>query len=226
MRYWQRIGLAIAALALAQFIGSTARADEAPSVSMRGDISLDMPMWPALTDLEPVAGGAFDTTGFGIGGSVQWPFRHFTNSDLLVGIDGSIAATDSSISGFIGDVLARQFYLGGSLKWLFGDARSVSLDLGVGYHELDMAQVASSWTGTMEHEHFSESTASGYIGGTWDIGAARPDHDSGLMLGLRVHFVDFGTISDDPRYFQSLLGRDAGKLDGPMYMVRVGYSSR
>ena len=150
----------------------------------------------------------------------------FANSELLLGLDGTIAATDSSLSGFIGDVLARQFYLGASVKWLFGDARNVSVDLGLGYHELDMAQVDSEWWGTMEHEHFSKSTASGFVGGTWDIGAGRPDHSAGLMLGLRVHFADFGNVSDDPRFFQSVLGADAGKLDGPLYIVRIGYSMR
>lgn len=226
MRYWQRIGIAIVALALAQVVGNPARADEESFAGMRGDVSLDMPVWPALTDLQAAAGGSFDSTGFGIGASGHWPVAQFENSELLLGIDGTIAATDSSISGFIGDVLARQLYLGGSVKWMFGDRRNVSLDLGLGYHELDMAQIDSNWTSSMEHEHFSKSAASGFIGGTWDIGAGRPDQSAGLMLGLRVHFADFGNVSDDPRFFQSVLGPDAGKLDGPLYMLRVGYSSR
>ena len=226
MRYWQRIGIAIAALALAHVIANTTHAEERPFADMRADISLDMPMWPGLTDLQPASGGSFDSIGFGIGGSVHWPVAQFASSELLLGIGGTIAATDSSISGLIEDLLARQFYLGGSVKWLFGDARNVSLDLGLGYHELDMAQVDSSWLGSIEVEHFSKSAASGFVGGTWDIGADRPDHDGGLMLALRVHFADFGTVSDQALFQTDVLGSNAGKLGGPLYMIRVGYSMR
>ncbi len=225
MRYWQRIGIAIVALALAQFAGNSARADEVPFAGIRGDISLDLPIWPSLTDLEPAASGSFDSTGFGLGASVHWPVVQFANSDLLLGLDGTIAATDSSISGTFADLLARQLYLGGSMKWQFGDARNVSLDLGLGYHELDMAQVDSNWRGSLENEQWSESTASAFVGGTWDIGAGRPDHDGGLMLALRVHFADFGQVADEDVFF-TVLGSDAGKLDGPLYMLRIGYSSR
>ncbi len=226
MRYWQRVGMAIAALALAQVNVNTATAEEYVGFGVRGDISLDLPIWPSLTDIDPVASGSFDANGYGIGASAHWPVKQFANSDLLIGIDGMIAATDSNISGSFADMLARQLYLGGSVKWFFGEKRNVSFDAGLGYHELDMAQVDSDYWGTIEFEHFSESTASGFIGGTWDIGAGRPDHSGGWMLALRVHFADFGTVSDDGRYVSSVLGSDAGKLDGPMYIVRVGYSMR
>ncbi len=225
MRYWQRTGIAIVALALAQLASNTAHADEEPFAGIRGDISLDLPIWPSLTDLEPAASGSFDSTGFGLGASVHWPVAQFGNSDLLLGIDGTIAATDSSISGTFADLLARQLYLGGSVKWQFGDARNVSLDLGLGYHELDMAQVDSSWRGSIENEQWSKSTASAFVGGTWDIGAGRPDHNSGFMLALRIHFADFGQVADEDVFF-TVLGNDAGKLDGPLYMLRIGYSSR
>ena len=226
MRYWQRLGIAIIALAVAQVLLITAKADEEIATGMRADISLDLPVWPALTDIDPVTPGSFDATGFGIGASAHWLVRRFENSDLLVGIDGTIAATDSSISGSIGDLLARQLYLGSSLKWQFGEARNMSLDLGLGYHELDLAQVDSEWWGTIEHEHFSESAASGFVGGTWDVGAGQPDRTGGLMLALRVHFADFGRVWDDERFGWGVLGIDAGALDGPMYMLRIGYWSR
>ena len=46
------------------------------------------------------------------------------------------------------------------------------------------------------------------------------------MLALRVHFADFGTVSDDACFVSSVLGPDAGRLDGPLYVVRIGYSMR
>ncbi len=225
MTYWQRIVLAIAALALAQVIGNSAAADEEPLGGMRADVSLDLPVWPALNDLQTTEPGSFDSTGFGIGASGHWPVALYANSELLLGVDISIAATDSSISGFWGDLFARQMYLGGSVKWMFGESRNVSVDAGIGYHELDMAQINTQWWGTMEYEQFSKSTASSFVGMTWDIGAGRPEKDSGLSLGFRVHFTDFGRVGDEDGA-PTVLGADAGQLDGPMYVARIGYSVR
>ena len=111
------------------------------------------------------------------------------------------------------------------MKWLFGESRNVSIDAGIGYHELDMAQVDTSWWGTIEYESFSKSTAGGFIGATWDIGAGRPEKDSGLSLGFRVHLADFGRVADEAGT-ATVLGLDAGTLDGPMYVLRIGYSVR
>ena len=106
MRYWQHLVIAIVVLALAQLLPNNALADEEIAAGMRADISLDLPIWPTLADLDPASGGSFDATGFGIGASAHWPLRRFENSDLLIGIDGTIAATDSSVSGPIGDCIS------------------------------------------------------------------------------------------------------------------------
>lgn len=225
MRYWQRIGLAIVALALAQLIANSAHGDEGSLGGIRYDVTLDLPVWPALNDLQTAEPGSFDSVGFGIGASAHWPVARFANSELLVGIDASIAATDSNISGFWEDLLARQLYLGGSVKLMFGESRNLSFDAGIGYHEVDMAQVNTQWWGTIEYEQFSASAASGFVGATWDIGAGRPEKDSGLSLGLRVYLGDFGRVADEGGA-PTVLGADAGRLDGPMYMLRIGYSAR
>ena len=198
-----------------------------PLPGARWDVSLEMPMWPALQDLQPISGGGFDSVGFGFGGSWHVPVSQYANSDVLVGVDGWIAATDSNIEGQIGSLLARHLYLGVSAKWLFGDSRNVSLDAGAGYHELDIAQVDAEWYGALEREHWTRSRAGAFVGATWDIGAGRPEHAGGLSLGFRVHFVDFGSVFDRGSLFMpSLLGADAGDLDGPLYMLRIAYSGR
>jgi len=202
-----------------------AEAPEAPG--SRWDVSLDLPMWPSLSDLQPIGGGSFDGVGFGIGVSAHWPVKELVNSELLLGVDGSIAATPSNIRGTFESLLARQFYLGGSAKWMFGGRRNLSLDAGLGYYEIDMAQVDSEWYGTLEHEHWSTSKLSGFIGATWDIGAGRPDHDSGFFIGLRVHFADIGRVYDEEFVpGRATLGADAGRLDGPLYLLRAGLSGR
>ena len=217
--------LLVAVLATALFSTSALAQGENPrATASRWDISLDLPLWPSLGDLQPAAGGSFDATGFGLGVSYHVPVAHFASSDLLFGVDATVAATDSSINGLFDSALARQLYLGGSLKWLLGEQRNYSLDAGLGYHEVDIAEVDSEWWGTRELEYWSSEKASVFVGATWDLGAARPDHDGGLFIGLRVHFVDFGRVSDED--FLSVFGPDAGTLDGPLTMLRIGYSGR
>lgn len=219
---------AMLSLATALIAGdATAYEGDTTGKGVRWDMSLDLPVWPSLGDLQTPGQGSFDALGFGLGVSGHWPVRQFENSELLLGFDGSIAATDSNIRGSFDSLLARQLYLGGSAKWLFGDARNLSLDAGFGYHEVDMAQVDSEWYGTLEFEHWSASKPSGFVGATWDIGAGRPDTNSGLFVGLRVHFADFGRVYDE-EFVPGLspLGSDAGRLEGPLYQLRIGYSGR
>ena len=201
--------------------------EDQPVLGARWDVSLDMPVWPALVDLQPAAGGSFDDLGAGIGASLHWPVRQLTSSDLLLGFDINIAATDSNVRGAYATLLARQLYLGTSLKWMFGEKRNRSLDAGIGYHEIDMAQVDSEWYGTWEYEHWSASKPSAFIGATWDIGAGRPHEKSGLFIGFRAHFVDFGRVYDeDFAPSRPALGTHAGPLNGPLYVLRIGYSAR
>jgi hypothetical protein len=218
----------IALLATALLSGlANAHEENKADPGSRWDVSLDLPVWPSLGDLQPIGGGSFDHVGFGIGVSAHWPVKTFSSSELMLGIDGSIAATPSNIRGSFETLLARQFYLGGSIKWLFGERRNLSLDAGVGYHEIDMAQVDSEWYGTLEYEHWSTSKPGGYVGVTWDIGAGRPDHNSGLFIGLRVQFADFGRVYDEEFVpGRTALGANAGSLDGPLYLLRAGFSSR
>ena len=74
-----------------------------------------------------------------------------------------------------------------------------------------MAQVDSEWYGTWEYEHWSASKPSAFIGATWDIGAGRPHKKSGLFVGFRAHFADFGRVYDeDFAPSRPALGTNAG----------------
>ena len=213
---------------LAPFAMSTlAHADSPPAAVplSRFDVALELPIWPSLTDLQPAAGGAYDPIGAGLGGSFHVPIRWSEHGELLVGVDGFIAATASNIPGPIEDLLARHLYIGGSVKWLFGERRNLSLDAGAGYHELDMAEVRYDFWGQYEAEHWNRSRAGAYLGMTWDAGAGRPDHSGGLSIGIRAHFVDFGRVRDENSFYPSL-GDNAGRLEGPLYMLRIAYSGR
>jgi hypothetical protein len=205
--------------------GTATAANGAPPYGQRWEIWLGVSNFPALNDIQPVASGSFDTTGFGIGGAWHFPTARFASSDLLFGVDGFVAATGSSIDGFIGELTARHLYLGGSVKWAFGARRNVYLDAGVGYHELDLAEL-SDYAYGVEHESWSTSTGGAFIGATWDLGAGRDDKQSGLTLSLKAHFADFGNVHDENTLFVGLLGPDAGELEGPVYMFQIGYGGR
>lgn len=204
------------ALAVATLFTMPAHAREAAPAwsTARWDVAIELPSWPALQDLGFAAGGSFDAVGFGIGGAYHVPVKTYASSELLLGTEISIAATGSDIRGFYEDLLARQFLLGLSAKWLLGAARNFSLDGGIGYYEFDIAEVDTSWWGTLEYEYWSASAGGAFLGATWDIGAGRSGGNGGLSLGVRAHFVDLGTVD----------GQD--RLDGPMYSLRIAYSGR
>lgn len=188
--------------------------------SGRSELWLVVSSWPSLEAVRPAAGGRFDAAGFGLGGAIYVPIREFVNSELLGGIDGFIVANDSNIGGVFDDLLARQLYLGASLKWVFGEYGSYSLDTGIGYHLVDMAEVGDAYSG-IEREVWETSRASGYIGASWDFPTSSVDSPGRWMLGLKVYFADFGVVSGP-----GPIGPDAGRLDGPLYTLQVGYGLR
>ena len=186
----------------------------------RAELWLVVSNWPSLEQVRPTSGGRFDTVGFGLGGALYLTVREFSTSDLLVGIDGFIAANDSNISGLFDDLLARQLYLGGSVKWAFGEERGLSLDAGLGYHLVDMAEVGDAYS-SYEREVWETDRISGYVGATWDLPAYSLGSPGRWMLGVKAHFADFGAVNGPWP-----IGPDAGKLDGPLYTVQVGYGFR
>ncbi len=204
-----------------------AMADEepAPLATSRGEIWLSISSFPELAELRPLAGGSFDKTGFGLGGAWHVAVKQYANSELLVGIDGFIAANDSNARGLIGELTARHLFLGLSAKWALGSNRNFYVDAGGGWHEIDMAELSEYWYG-VEHVSWRRSAAGAFVGLTWDVGAGRPGKTSGLSLGFKAHFVDFGTVYDKDTFIEPILGPDAGKLRGPIYMLQIGYGGR
>jgi hypothetical protein len=193
---------------------------------VRYELAIGAHSWPGLGDLQPAAGGTFDELGFGLGGAIHWPVWRFVRSELLLGIDLSLMSNSSNIPSFLGDVLVRDVYLGPSLKWVFGQKHRYSLDAGITFHEIDIADVTSDFYGYAESEIWGESAVGGYVGSTVDIGAGIPDKRRGMTLAFRVHFVDFGVVADENLQFLQTLGPDAGVLSGPVYVFQIGYRWR
>lgn len=180
--------------------------------------------WPGLGDIRPVA-GEFDSIGLGLGMAFHFAIRRFEHSDLLVGLDLSFAGVDSDIDGYYSTVMARQMFLGGSAKWLLGASRKVSLDVGFGWHDVDIADMSTAYWG-IEEELWAGGRLGTWAGLTWDIGHGRPGKSGGLFIAAKAHFVDFGNVRDEGPVFAPVLGPAAGQLDGPIYFLEIGYSGR
>lgn len=189
----------------------------------RGEIWLVLPMWPALSELQPVVGGSFKSVGYGLGGAVHWPWKPVGRGDLMIGFEGAIMATDSDIPVILDELLARNLYIAASVKWRPGRSRTVSLDAGLAYHLLDIAQLETDYGSSGEFESWEEDAFGPFVGMTWDAGGSDSSKRGGMTLGLRAHFLDFGTVRDEDVLASVVLGRDAGKLDGPLIVLHVGY---
>ena len=88
-----------------------------------------------------------------------------------------------------------------------------------------MAQVSARYLG-LEYETWESTRVGAFVGATWDVWAGRENRSSGLSLAFKVHYVDLGTVRDEDILLTPLLGPNAGKLDGPLYVLQIGYSGR
>lgn len=191
----------------------------------RFEIALGAHSWPALANLDAAAGGEFDQAGFNISLAAHWPVKRFVDSELLAGLDLGLYANESDIRFIFESLTARNGYLVPSVKWMFGRRHRYSLDAGVGYYLADIAEIFSDYPLYGETVLWDEGAVGGYLGGTIDFRGGEPSRSRGMMMSLKVHFVDFGTVRDDD-FLPPTLGQDAGRLDGPVYMYQVGYRWR
>ena len=191
----------------------------------RYEIAIGAHSWPGLGDLDVAAAGGFDQAGFNINLAAHWPVKRFADSELLAGIDLGLFANDSEIHYIFDSLTARNGYLVPSLKWMFGQRHRYSLDAGLGYYLADIAEIFSDYPLYGETVLWEEGAVGGYLGGTIDFRGGEPSRSRGMMMSLKVHFVDFGTVRDGD-WVLPALGQDAGRLGGPVYMYQVGYRWR
>ena len=141
------------------------------------------------------------------------------------GVDIGLFANDSNIRFISESLTARNGYLMPSVKWMFGDRHRYSLDAGVGYYLQDIAEVAGEYPMIWETQLWEDNAIGAYVGGTVDFMGGVPSKSRGVMMSLKVHLVDFGTVRDEGR-LPPTLGQGAGSLAGPVYMYQIGWRWR
>lgn len=213
--------LAVITLGLSTAAPANAQGWDDPRPPGRLEIGLGISAWPSLTDLEPLGNGSFDELGLGISGGYHVQVTAFEDSELLLGVDGSFHATEGSILGLVGTYSANHIYLGGSARWRIGERRNMLLDTGLGYHLVDISEIDFE-SGFEGYVNWEESAVGAYVGATYDIGRADAFDTKGAFVSFKVHFVDFGTVYDQGNVI-GVLGRNAGRLSGPIYQVQFGY---
>ena len=191
----------------------------------RYEIAIGAHSWPALAELNAARDGEFDEVGFNISLAAHWPVRRFAASELLAGVDIGLFANDSNIRFISESLTARNGYLVPSVKWMFGDRHRYSLDAGVGYYLQDIAEVAGEYPMIWETQLWEDNAIGAYVGGTVDFMGGVPSKSRGVMMSLKVHLVDFGTVRDEGR-LPPTLGQGAGSLAGPVYMYQIGWRWR
>jgi hypothetical protein len=171
--------------------------------------------WGGLRDLEPAAGGGFDSLGFVVELAGHKHVARWGSADVLVGVDFGFFATQSDIAGITEDFTQRGLYLTPSMKFRFGERsrRYLNLEAGLGWYQVDFAEFHCDEdifynTVCIEiAEPYDENSLGGYLGISGGFGG-------GFIMGLKVHFADFGTVTG--------LGPDTGELEGPIYILSFG----
>jgi hypothetical protein len=220
----------IALAGLTLVVNAAARADEdvewVTKARGRYEIAIGVHSWPGIADLEPARAGGFEDVGFNLSAAGHWPLQRFGASELLLGIDLGLFSNESDLRFITDDVMARGGYITPSIKWMFGHRHRYSLDAGVGYYMVDIAEIAGEYPLTIETQLWENGAVGGYAGITVDFNGGVPTNSRGVMLTFKTHFFELDAVSDEEPFFPATLGPDAGDLSGPVYMLQVGYRWR
>jgi len=180
-----------------------------------GTATFGLMTWSDLRDLEPAAGGGFDSLGFVVELAGHKHVARWGSADVLIGVDLGFSATQSDIPGITEDFTQRGLYLTPSMKFRFGERsrRYLNLEAGLGWYQVDFAELICDDDNFNNivcieiAEPYDEDTLGGYLGITGGFGG-------GFIMGLRVHFANFGKVTG--------LGPDTGDLNGPIYIFSLG----
>ncbi len=175
-------------------------------------VTVGIAEWQDLSGIRSVSGGGFDSRGFALELAMHKPMWRWGSADVLLGVDLGIITTDGDIPGVFENLTQRSAYLTPSVKFRFGDygRRYLSIDTGIGFYETDFAELDcddSSAICVELNDPFNANAIGGYVGVTAGFG-------KWFTTGLKIHIVDFGSVSN--------ISGVSGSLGGPIYVLSVG----
>jgi len=187
-------------------------ADEsAPNVpgNWSASFTVGLMTWSDLKNLQPAAGGAFNSLGIVMEFAGHKHVARWGSADVLIGVDLGIISTESDIPGITEDLTQGGLYLTPSIKFRFGERsrRYLNLEAGLGWYQVDFTEWSFCVYCGPVSEPYDEDTLGGYLGITRGFG-------DGLIIGLKAHFADFGQVTG--------LGPGTGDLSGPIYIFSLG----
>ena len=192
----------------------------------RSELFLGYYKWDQLAQLSSAGGGSFNANGVSLGGASHWSVAEWGRSDILAGFDFALFSNESNVRHFSEDVISRGLYITPSIKLMFdnGTGPRYSLDFGLGYYLVDIAEVVSAYGG-YEDEVWEDSAFGGYVGVTVDFPTKKSNWKRGFFMSAKVHYFDLGNVADEglAPIARSTLGSNAGNLSGPVVMLQFGY---
>lgn len=185
-------------------------------------LALGVHSWPGVAEIRSLRGGSFDETGLSLSAAAHFPWRRTGDGLLMAGIDIGLFMNDSNILLHTETLVSRGAYIAPSVKWKPDANGNWSLDAGLGYYSVDIAEVLSDYL-YFEYEVWQEDAIGGFVGATWDRASSSADKRRGLTASVKVHMADFGKVRDQDEFLPARFGPNAGKLSGPVYQLEVGY---
>jgi len=204
-------------------------------------LALGGAIWPSLgnkefgtTSANASHPGHVSSAGFAVETAYHRHIAHWERGDLYLGGEfgafifnnqGSDDTTQSSTSPITGDLDARVWYAGPSIKFMMGQGRfKYFLGAGGGYYQLDLSESdeiprppCTNLGPCFETKRsLNKSAIGGYVSLGVDLAAFRTE--SGWVWRLRledkIHLVNFGSLDS--------FSPGAGNLSGPINVIQIG----
>jgi hypothetical protein len=175
-------------------------------------IGLNYSSWPGLGDLEPAAGGPFETKGNGLEFEAYTSIAKTGDNWLFAGLDVGFLGFNTSLleDDFPDESALDATHIDVLLKYRFGDPghNYFEVDLGLGYYLASTMYIQCGVIPDCFDAEADVETFGGFVGLSGRL-------MKGLVIGARAHYVDFGPIE--------AIGPDSGELKGPIYTAYVSW---